>query len=75
MHYKYVQVTIKLKHAVLGNVKFAVGEDNNAHYIRRADILSRPYLFQEEKGLQLRFEVTVITSEVERLTEVFIPKF
>jgi hypothetical protein len=30
---------------------------------------------QEEKGLQLHFDVTLINSEIERLTEAYIPKF
>lgn len=75
MSYTYVQVTIKSKRTILGNVRFALREGTNEHYIRRANILARPYLFQDEKGLQLKFEVTIMSSEVERLTEVFIPSF
>lgn len=75
MSYKYVQVIIKLKNQTLGTVRFAPGEGNEEHYIRRANILSAPYLFQAEKGLKLRFEVSLMPSEVERLIEVFIPRF
>lgn len=75
MRYEYVQVTIKLKNKILGTVRFALDEGNDEYYIHRANILSAPYLLQNEKGLQLRFEVTIDHSQVERLTEVFIPKF
>lgn len=75
MIYEYVQVTISLDSKVLGKVKFETGEGNAGHYIKRADILSTPYLFQDERNLKLDFTVEHIKSKTKRLIEIFIPRF
>lgn len=72
--YSYMLVTILLNDEDLGIVLFNLGEGNQAHYIHRANILSKPHLFQDEKGLDLTFKVEKIDSEQKRLIEVFIPK-
>ena len=71
--YTYMQVEIWNDKKLLGKVRFEPGEGNQQYYMKRADILSTPYLFQDIKHLTLDFRIKKIKSDVPKLTEVFIP--
>ena len=73
MLYEYVEVIIQLEKEVLGKVRFQKGEGDQSHYIRRAKILSRPYLGPSEKELNFIFKVTMLSSTETKLLETFIP--
>lgn len=75
MSFKYVQVSISLNGKVLGNIRFKPGEGSKQHYIRRAKVLSKPYLSQSEENVKLDFKVFISQSPKVRLEEIYIPTF
>lgn len=72
MYLEYVEVIIKLHGKFLGKVRFEPGQGDDAYYIRRANILSKPYLFQDKKNLNLEFQVISQKYKERKLLETFI---
>jgi len=71
--YTYVQVVIWQNVKLMGKVLFEPGQGDNDYYIKRADILSKPYLLQDIKHLALDFKVNTIKSKEKKVIEFFIP--